>query len=91
MNPTIIIPRRPRRCGTCTMFGHDRRSCHIAPLAAFNSATVVYNMAMNNYQRHVYLNGQWVAAGGDGYTVPAPKMEDYIKKTPFEKACASTL
>ena len=79
-------PRRPRKCGRCTMFGHNRRSCHLS-LDDHIDAGVVYNMAMNNYQRHCYLNGKWVAAGGAGHTVPSPKMEDFIKKTPFELAC----
>ena len=86
MNPTIIIPRRPRRCGSCSMFGHNRRKCHLIHDVA-EDPKVTYENAMNNYQRHCYLNGQWVAAGGDGYTIPAPKEEDYIKKTPFELAC----
>ena len=82
----MTTPRRPRKCGRCTMFGHNRRSCHLS-LDDHIAANIVYNMAMNNYQRHCYLNGQWVAAGGAGHTVPSPKMEDFIKKTPFEKAC----
>ena len=86
MNPTIIIPRRPRRCGSCSMFGHNRRKCHLIHDVA-EDPKVTYENAMNNYQRHCYLNGKWVAAGGDGYTIPAPKEEDYIKKTPFELAC----
>ncbi len=86
MNPTIIIPRRPRRCGECSMFGHNRRKCHLIHDVA-EDPKVTYENAMNNYQRHCYLNGKWVAAGGDGYTIPAPKEEDYIKKTPFELAC----
>ena len=86
MNPTVIIPRRPRRCGECSMFGHNRRKCHLIHDVAEDSK-VTYQNAMTNYQRHCYLNGKWVAAGGDGYTIPAPKEEDYIKKTPFELAC----
>lgn len=82
----MTTPRRPRKCGRCTMFGHNRRSCHLS-LDDHIAANIVYNMAMNNYQRHCYLNGQWVAAGGAGHTVPSPKMEDFIKKTPFELAC----
>ena len=86
MNPTIIIPKRPRRCGECSMFGHNRRKCHLIHDVA-EDPKVTYQNAMTNYQRHCYINGRWVAAGGDGYTIPAPKEEDYIKKTPFEKAC----
>lgn len=86
MNPTVIIPRRPRRCGECSMFGHNRRKCHLIHDVA-EDPKVTYQNAMTNYQRHCYLNGKWVAAGGDGYTIPAPKEEDYIKKTPFELAC----
>lgn len=82
----MTTPRRPRKCGRCTMFGHNRRSCHLS-LDDHIAANIVYNMAMNNYQRHCYLNGQWVAAGGAGHTVPSPKMEDFIKKTQFELAC----
>ena len=87
MNPTIIIPRRPRRCGECSMFGHNRRKCHLIHDVG-EDPKVTYEKAMNNYQRHCYLNGRWIAAGGDGYTVPAPKQEDYMPpKTPFELAC----
>ena len=86
MNPTIIIPRRPRRCGECSMFGHNRRKCHLIHDVA-EDPKVTYQNAMANWQKHSYINGQWVAAGGDGYTIPAPKQEDYIKKTPFELAC----
>jgi hypothetical protein len=68
------------------MFGHNRRKCHLIHDVA-EDPKVTYENAMNNYQRHCYLNGKWVAAGGDGYTIPAPKEEDYIKKTPFELAC----
>jgi len=68
------------------MFGHNRRKCHLIHDVAEDSK-VTYQNAMTNYQRHCYLNGKWVAAGGDGYTIPAPKEEDYIKKTPFELAC----
>ena len=45
---------------------------------------------MTNWQKHSYVNGQWVAAGGTGHTIPAPKLEDFIPnipKTPFELAC----
>jgi len=69
------------------MFGHNRRSCHLS-LDDHIAANIVYNMAMNNYERHCYLNGQWVAAGGTGHTIPAPKLDDYMPpKTPFELAC----
>jgi len=68
------------------MFGHNRRKCHLIHDVA-EDPKVTYQNAMTNYQRHCYINGRWVAAGGDGYTIPAPKEEDYIKKTPFEKAC----
>ena len=85
----MTTPRRPRKCGRCTMFGHDRRSCHLLLQENDDDCTAedLYRIAMNNYQRHCYLNGQWVAAGGAGHTVPSPKMEDFIKKTPFELAC----
>lgn len=85
----MTTPRRPRKCGRCTMFGHDRRSCHHLLLENDDDCTAedLYRIAMNNYQRHCYLNGQWVSARGAGHTVPSPKMEDFIKKTQFELAC----
>ena len=64
------------------MFGHNRRKCHLIHDVA-EDPKVTYENAMNNYQRHCYLNGKWVAAGGDGYTIPAPKEEDYIKTVSY--------
>lgn len=83
------VPKRPRRCGECNMFGHNRRTCHFIHDVA-EDPKVTYQKAMTNWQKHSYVNGQWVAAGGTGHTIPAPKLEDFIPnipKTPFELAC----
>ena len=71
------------------MFGHNRRKCHLIHDVA-EDPKVTYQNAMTNWQKHSYINGQWVAEGGDGYTIPSPKLEDFIPnipKTPFELAC----
>ena len=83
------VPKRPRRCGSCNMFGHNRRKCHLIH-DVVEDPKVTYQNAMTNWQKHSYTNGQWVAAGGTGHTIPSPKLEDFIPiipKTPFELAC----
>ena len=83
------VPKRPRRCGECSVFGHNRRKCHLIHDVA-EDPKVTYQNAMTNWQKHSYINGQWVAEGGAGNTIPSPKLEDFIPnipKTPFELAC----
>ena len=76
-NNTLRAPQRPRRCGRCTMFGHDRRTCHL------NGSGNQILMANNNWRLHCDINAQWVAEGGAGHSLPEPKPP----KTPFELAC----
>ena len=81
---TPIPPRRPRRCGRCTMFGHDRRRCHL--MWEGEEPEFQYNMTRNNWRRHCDINAQYVAAGGFSHDVPEPQPPQ-PPKTPFELAC----
>lgn len=76
MTTRVTAPRRPRRCGRCTMFGHDRRGCHLAHPEN-------YEMAIRNWRYHCDINAEWVAEGGAGHHVDEPQSP----KTPFELAC----
>jgi hypothetical protein len=69
--------RRPRRCGRCSMFGHDRRSCHL------HRAPENHEMAIRNWRYHCDINAEWIAVGGAGHHVDEPQPP----KTPFELAC----
>ena len=80
----MTTPRKPIKCGRCTMFGHNRRRCHLS-LDDNIDSEVVYNKAMENYAAHCYINS--LESSGPDHTVPRPKKEDFIKKTPFELAC----
>jgi len=85
----MTTPRRPRRCGGCTMFGHDRRACYLLrDRNGFDtsSPTVVYSHSMNNWNDHCRINTKWIAAGGAGIDIPEPQPP----KTPFEQACDNT-
>ena len=75
-------PRRPRRCGSCSMFGHDRRGCHLINRNNYDDIHK-YRLAMANWKLHCDINAQWVAEGGAGHDVPEPQPP----KTPFELAC----
>ena len=82
-------PRRPRKCGYCTMFGHDSRNCHLSFLSDAGKLWPLHGgirdhgtahirdddmvWAVSNYNRHCTLNQQWIAAGGAGHTVPVPE------------------
>ena len=78
MTTRTTAPRRPRRCGRCRMFGHDRRMCHlIQPEAQMDT------WARHNWENHCDINAQWVAQGGAGVDIPEPQPP----KTPFELAC----
>lgn len=76
MTTRVTAPRRPRRCGRCTMFGHDRRGCHL-------NHPDNHQMAINNWRDHCDINADWVAEGGAGHHVDQPQPP----KTPFELAC----
>ena len=78
MTTRVTAPRRPRRCGRCSMFGHDRRNCHLALDAEYQ-----FRCAQTNWRRHSEINQQWVAQGGAGVDIPEPQPP----KTPFELAC----
>ena len=75
-------PRRPRRCGSCSMFGHDRRGCHLINRNNYDDIHK-YRLAMANWRLHCDINAGWVAQGGAGHDVPEPQPP----KTPFELAC----
>ena len=79
---TPIPPRRPRRCGRCTMYGHDRRNCHLR----WENPWDKYNFARRNWENHCNINAQYVAAGGFSHDVPEPQPPQ-PPKTPFELAC----
>lgn len=76
-------PQRPRRCGLCSMFGHDRRGCHLNQSNPNFPQDAQYQMAMANWRLHCDINAGWVAQGGAGHDVPEPQPP----KTPFELAC----
>ena len=80
---TRSAPRRPRRCGLCSMFGHDRRGCHLSTNNPNFPQDEQYRMAMANWRLHCDINAGWVARGGAGHNVPEPKPP----KTAFELAC----
>ena len=80
---TRRAPRRPRRCGLCSMFGHDRRGCHLSPDNPNFPQDQQYRMAMVNWRLHCDINAGWVARGGAGHNVPEPQQP----KTAFELAC----
>ncbi len=79
MTTRVTAPRRPRRCGRCSMFGHDRRNCHLN----MQQHLISVPLAQRNWLRHSEINAQWVAQGGAGVDMPEPKPP----KTPFELAC----
>ena len=79
MTTRVTAPRRPRRCGRCSMFGHDRRNCHLN----MQEHLISVPLARRNWVRHSEINAQWVAQGGAGVDMPEPKPP----KTPFELAC----
>lgn len=81
------VPKTPRRCGKCSMFGHNRRTCHLTTHYGSDEPKYPHRYAMSHWRHHCVLNQRWIAAGGAGHTVPEPKLEDFIKKTPFELAC----
>ena len=76
MTTRVTAPRRPRRCGRCTMFGHDRRGCHL-------NHPENHQMAINNWRDHCDINADWFAEGGAGHHLEQP----HPPKTPFEMAC----
>ena len=84
---TTQTPRRPRRCGSCTMFGHDRRGCHLIFMQRYayhqQHPDTNFQMALTNYRRHSRINENWIRDGGAGHTVPQPQQP----KTQFELAC----
>ena len=82
VNNTQQAPRRPRKCGCCDMFGHDRRTCHLNE----ENTEFQYHTARHNWENHCDINAQWVARGGAGYDVPEPEPPQ-PPKTPFELAC----
>ncbi len=75
-------PRAPRRCGGCTMFGHDRRTCHLA----IEHPDYQFRLGMDHWRMHCDINAEWVAQGGAGHEVPEPRPPP-PPKTPFELAC----
>ena len=79
MTTRVTAPRRPRRCGRCTMFGHDRRTCHLN----IDDANYQSRLAMSHWRMHCDINAGWVAEGGEGHDVPEPQPP----KTPFQLAC----
>ena len=79
MTTRVTAPRRPRRCGRCTMFGHDRRTCHLN----IDDANYQSRLAMSHWRMHCDINAGWVAEGGLGHDVPEPQPP----KTAFEVAC----
>ena len=83
MTTRVTAPRRPRRCGLCSMFGHDRRTCHLSPNNPHFPQDAQYRMALANWRMHCDINAAWVARGGAGQDVPEPQPP----KTPFELAC----
>ena len=83
MTTRVTAPRRPRRCGLCSMFGHDRRTCHLSPNNPHFPQDAQYRMALAHWRMHCDINAGWVAEGGEGLDVPEPQPP----KTPFELAC----
>ena len=83
MTTRVTAPRRPRRCGLCSMFGHDRRTCHLSPNNPHFPQDAQYRIALANWRMHCDINAVWVAEGGAGHDVPEPQPP----KTPFELAC----
>ena len=79
---TPIPPRRPRKCGRCDMFGHNRRTCHLR----WEDPEFQYNNARHNWENHCDINAQYIAAGGFSHDVPEPQPPQ-PPKTPFELAC----
>ncbi len=84
VNNTQRAPRRPRKCGRCDMFGHDRRTCHLM----WENPEHQYNNARHNWENHCDINAQWIAEGGAGHDVPEPQPPQ-PPKTPFELTCES--
>lgn len=82
MTTRVTAPRRPRRCGRCTMFGHDRRSCHLTIV----TPDLQFRVGMRQWREHCDINADWVAEGGAGHHVDAPEAPE-PPKTPFELAC----
>ena len=88
--------RRPRKCGNCTMFGHNTRKCHLSFLSFDGERWPLHggtkdwstvhlradNMswALSNYDRHCAVNQRWIAAGGEGHTVAKPHPSIYKNK-----------
>lgn len=79
MTTRTTAPRRPRRCGRCSMFGHDRRICHLTIEDADNQ----FRLGTSHWRMHCDINAAWVARGGAGHNVPEPQQP----KTAFELAC----
>jgi hypothetical protein len=69
------------------MFGHNRRNCHLTTIYGSDEPIYPHRYAMSHWHWHCKLNEAWIARGGAGHTLPEPKVEDFIKKTPFELAC----
>ena len=82
MTTRVTAPRRPRRCGRCTMFGHDRRTCHLT----IEDPNCQFRVGMRQWREHCDINADWVAEGGAGHHVDAPEAPQ-PPKTPFELAC----
>ena len=79
--------RSPYKCEQCTMLGHNRQNCHLLTRFGRDEPIYPYRYATKHWHWHCTVNEKWIAAGGAGHTVPKPKIEDFIKKTPFELAC----
>lgn len=87
VNNTQRAPRRPRKCGRCDMFGHDRRNCHLRWENSDDWRSPPFHRITNiQWREHCNINAQWVAEGGAGHDVPEPQPPQ-PPKTPFELAC----
>ena len=84
MTTSVNALRRPRGCGICRMFGHDRRNCHSHH--TYGTLQQRYTWAMNRWRNHCDINATWIAQGGAGIDIPEPQPP----KTPFEQACDNT-
>jgi hypothetical protein len=84
MTTRVNALRRPRGCGICRMFGHDRRNCHSHH--TYGTHQQRYTWAMNRWRNHCDINATWIAQGGAGIDIPEPQPP----KTPFEQACDNT-
>ncbi len=80
MTTRVTAPRRPNRCGRCSMFGHNRRGCH---LMWDDRTELRFRCACTNWRKHSEINARWIAQGGAGVDIPEPQPP----KTPFEMAC----